>query len=122
MIDNSPGTTGNRIGSLVNHILENLISPMSASQMAKSANVSIYHFYKLFRRETGFTLNQFIRHHRLEKAKELLESTNLQVKEIMHLVGIEDLSHFVRDFKTKYGLTPKNFRQAYHNGSILKNS
>lgn len=101
------------IGSLVEQILENLKQPVSVCDMAESANVSIDHFYKLFKKETGFSPNQFIRTRRLERAKELLETTNLRVKEIVAQVGIQDISHFVRDFKTKYGQKPTGYRQQH---------
>jgi hypothetical protein len=39
----------------------------------------------------------------LRKAKELLETTFLSVKEVIAAVGISDLSHFVRDYKERYG-------------------
>ena len=72
-----------RISNLVDQILANVKNPDPIPKMALSANVSIDHSYKLFKRETTFSPNQFIRHHRLVKAKELLETTNLRVKEIL---------------------------------------
>ena len=110
-----------RIGNLVEQILENLKQPVSISDMAESANVSIDYFYKLFKQETGFTPNQFIRTRRLERAKELLETTNLRVKEISSQVGIQDQSHFVRDFKTKYGNKPTEYRQKHWEKSHAPN-
>lgn len=110
-----------RIGKLVEQILENLRQPVSISDLAQSANVSIDHFHKLFKKETTFTPNQFIRHHRLERAKQLLETTNLRVKEIIHKVGIPDISHFVRDFKSKYGHKPNEYRQKHWEKSRAEN-
>ena len=110
-----------RIGTLVEQILENLKLPTSIVEMAEAANVSVDHFHKLFKKETKFTPNQFIRHHRLEKAKELLESSNLRVKEITSRVGIQDISHFVRDFKSKYGLKPNEYRQKHWEKSHAPN-
>jgi AraC-like DNA-binding protein len=46
----------------------------------------------------------------LEKAKYLLESSFLSVKEITYRVGINDESHFVRDFKKAYGNAPRQHR------------
>ena len=47
---------------------------------------------------------------RMEKAKHLLETTFLSVKEITYRVGINDDSHFVRDFKKAYGTAPTQYR------------
>jgi two-component system response regulator YesN len=49
---------------------------------------------------------------RMKKAQNLLETTLLSVKEIMVRVGIKDRSHFERDFKRIYGLTPTQYRAA----------
>ena len=49
----------------------------------------------------------------MEKARELLESdehSQLGIKEIATHVGFGDLSHFVRDFETRFGLSPKRYR------------
>jgi transcriptional regulator GlxA family with amidase domain len=102
-----------RIENVVENILQNLKSPMTICEMAKLFNLSDDHFIKLFKNEKEMTPNEFIKHHRLEKAKELLEATNLRIKEIVCQVGINDQSHFVRDFKEKYGLTPTQHRQKY---------
>lgn len=52
---------------------------------------------------------------RLEKARELLEDERcfLQIKEIGHQVGLVNDSHFTRDFKKKYGLTPTEYRKQH---------
>lgn len=50
---------------------------------------------------------------RMERAKELLEKSFLSVKEIAHRVGLNDESHFVRDFKLIYGLTPMSYRNSF---------
>ena len=53
---------------------------------------------------------QYLKALRLEKACELLGTTYLSVKEIAVQVGLNDASHFVRDFKKVYGLTPTQHR------------
>jgi transcriptional regulator GlxA family with amidase domain len=53
----------------------------------------------------------------LQAAKNLLETTFLSVKEIVALVGCNDESHFLRSFKTLYGLTPSEHRWEF-SGSL----
>ncbi len=53
---------------------------------------------------------QYMKLLRMMKAKELLEMTFLQVKEICAEVGINDESHFVRDFKRIFGASPMQYR------------
>jgi len=52
-----------------------------------------------------------MRHHRLEKARELLENTNMKVKDIACEVGMTDVTHFSREFKKAYGRPPNEHRQ-----------
>lgn len=59
---------------------------------------------------------QYLKVLRIEKAKHLLETSFLSVKEITHLVGLNDESHFVRDFKKAYGVSPTPYRVRF-NGS-----
>jgi len=54
----------------------------------------------------------------MERAKDLLESSFLSVKEIAFQVGLNDESHFVRDFKSTYGFSPALYRSHFKsNGS-----
>ena len=64
----------------------------------------------------------------MERAKDLLESSFLSVKEIAYQVGLNDESHFVRDFKSTYGFSPALYRTHFknshtdaHNGNNGKN-
>jgi transcriptional regulator GlxA family with amidase domain len=61
----------------------------------------------------GMAPKQYLKNLRLERAKELEETTFLRVKEIMSAVGINDESHFARDFKAKYGETPAAYQRRY---------
>lgn len=102
-----------RVFRLKEQILENLKFDWTVEKMAEGSNVSKEHFHKLFKKTTGQSPISFVRNLRLEKAKELLETTNLRVKEIIAEVGIRDQTHFVRDFKKVYGFKPNEYRQKY---------
>jgi len=61
---------------------------------------------------------RYLRQLRMERAKDLLESSFLSVKEIAFRVGLNDESHFVRDFKSTYGYSPALYRSQFKkNGS-----
>jgi transcriptional regulator GlxA family with amidase domain len=82
-----------------------------AHQMADQIGLSVSHFYDLFRKETGTGPAAYIRRLRFERARDLLSSSRMSVKEITHMVGVDDVSHFVRDFKRFYGMSPRNYRR-----------
>src|SRR5687768_11299785 len=77
------------------------------------ANISSSRLRHIFKSELGLSPIQYIRQQRMRKAKELLETTYLNIKEIMIRVGVNDESHFVRDFKKVYGLSPTQYRSRF---------
>jgi transcriptional regulator GlxA family with amidase domain len=84
---------------------------LTLAEMAQAVNLSPSHLYHLFKSETGEAPARYVKTLRMSKAKELLETTFLSVKEIVMLVGANDESHFVRDFKRRYSLTPTQYRR-----------
>jgi AraC-like DNA-binding protein len=77
--------------------------------------LSYSHFRHLFKKEVGISAQCFVKLTRLERAKYLLETSFLTIKEITALLGVNDISHFVRDFKMLYGQTPSMVRRLSHN-------
>ena len=61
---------------------------------------------------------RYLRLLRMERAKDLLESSFLSVKEIAFQVGLNDESHFVRDFKSTYGFSPALYRSRFKNNEL----
>jgi transcriptional regulator GlxA family with amidase domain len=82
----------------------------TASSMARAAGLSRSRLYDLFRNETGTSPARYAKQLRLERARDLLETGTLSVKEIAGVVGFTDVSHFVRNFKMAYGASPSEFR------------
>ena len=82
----------------------------SLGQMAESVNLSPPYFCYLFKSVTGVPPARYLKTLRMEQAAILLTTTFLSVKEIVRRVGCTDESHFVRDFKRIYGVTPSEYR------------
>lgn len=78
--------------------------------VAATLNLSPSRFRHLFKKEIGMSPKCYERRVRLLRARELLEGSPLRVKEIAAWLGIVDVSHFVRDYKVFYGLTPSQAR------------
>lgn len=91
---------------------EDLSRPLDLEALARSLNLSPSRLRSLFRDETGETPAQYLKRLRLQRAEELLTQTFLSLKEVMLRVGIADESHFVRDFRKTYGLSPMRYRAA----------
>lgn len=99
-----------RIEQVLNLMKQNLHRRLSLSEIALNVNLSPSYLRQLFRSEIGFTPMHYLTLLRMRKAKELLETTFLTVKEIRFKVGAGDKSRFVQNFKQVYGMTPKQCR------------
>ena len=65
----------------------------------------------IFKEETGVTLNRYIREVRMNKAKELLEGTNMKIARIAKEVGFSNSSYFCRSFREFFGMSPDSCRK-----------
>ena len=83
---------------------------LSLDELAQSVNLSVWRLAHIFAADVGKSPMQYLRELRLERAKHLLETSFLSIKEITHQVGMKDCSHFVRDFKKAYGAAPTHYR------------
>lgn len=92
-------------------MLSNLANPISIAEMAASVGLSTYHFSRAFARSTGLPPQRWLQARRIERARELLETTGLSVGEIAVRVGYEDPSYFARIFRKHVGATPQQYRK-----------
>lgn len=115
-----------RVQKVIALLEKNLHHQLSLGHLAQAANLSRWRLCHLFKSEVGVPPAQYLKSIRMRKARELLETTPLSVKQILARVGARDKSHFERDFKKKYGLTPAQYRAQYnyftvdHAGESLK--
>jgi transcriptional regulator GlxA family with amidase domain len=100
-----------RLKQILQFIDSSLEEDLAVSKLARSARVSRTRLFDLFKTELGTSPGRYIKTRRLEMARELLETGSLSVKEIAARVGIVDRSHFARDFRNKYGISPSEFRR-----------
>lgn len=100
-----------RIFHITEKLSNNLGQHWSVSEMARIADVSEPHFIRLFRASVGVTPVDYLTHLRMERAKELLETTFIRIKEIGVQIGIPNESQFAREFKKRFGSTPTEYRK-----------
>ena len=99
------------IKKVCKYVDANLSKDISLETAADFAGLSSFYLSKLFKEEKGETFINFISDKRLEKSRQLLEQTELSIKEITAEVGYNDQNYFSRIFKNKYGLSPKEYRK-----------
>lgn len=87
-----------------------LTLPDPLDELAKSVNLSGSRLRHIFKAETGLSPVPFVMNLRLKRAKKLLETSYLSVKEVAAEIGISNDSYFVRTFKNAHGVTPGYYR------------
>src|ERR1700694_4276028 len=100
-----------RVETALQLMKNNLQHKANFCEIAASVNLSVSRLSHLFKTETGVSPAKYLKHARMERAKHLLETSFLSVKQVMASVGISDSSHFVRSFKNTYALTPTEYRR-----------
>jgi transcriptional regulator GlxA family with amidase domain len=103
-----------RVVKVIEIMNRNLHRHLPVGGMASSVNLSYSRLEHLFKAETGMTPVSYLKKLRIERARELLETTFLTNQQIIIKVGMYDESHFVKDFKKAYGLQPSQYRKRYH--------
>jgi len=84
---------------------------LSVNDISIHLHISVSHICTIFKRETGFTINQYLTDFRIERAKRYLKDTRLCVSEISTKVGYRDNSYFGRLFRKMEGVTPLEYRE-----------
>jgi len=99
-----------RVQHAVIFIRANYHRRLTLTEIAGTVNLSRWRLCHRFKLDMETSPQRFLTQVRLEKAKHLLETKFLTVKEVMKEVGMSDASFFTRSFKVAYGVTPAKCR------------
>lgn len=95
------------------YIMDHLPDGLSVSDIASFLYVTPNYLSRLFKKVTGEGCNEYIVRKRIEKAKLLLEATNLKTSKIAALVGYNDTNYFSLAVKKNTGMSPKKYREEF---------
>ena len=95
------------------YINKNYRLSITLSDLESHVNLTNRTLIRRFVRATGLTPLKYIQSIKIQKACELLESTNQAIEEVAHDMGYEDVGSFRKIFIQKMGVGPKEFRQMY---------
>src|ERR1700752_2939582 len=109
-----------RVEKIIEMMRDDVRGELSLTEFAQSVNLSVWRLCHIFKSDVGMPPIKYLRLLRMERAKDLLESSFLSVKEIAFQVGLNDESHFVRDFKSTYGFSPALYRSHFKNKSATE--
>ena len=109
--DYQGGLPDYKLRQVIDYIHYHLEDEISLGELADQVGLSQSHFSSLFRKSTGRSPYKFLTRQRVERAQELLLTTDMSIAEIAGSVGFCDQSHLSRHMKRLMGVSPKQLRQ-----------
>ena len=94
------------------YIHDNLHIDMTLDDISHHANLSKYHFLRLFSQQFGITPQQYLLNCRLNRVRDDL-AAGVPLDDVVFDYGFSDLSHLNRRFKPVFGMTPKQFQKSF---------
>ncbi len=98
------------IKEAVRYLYSHFTEPFDAVAIADELSVHPSHLARQFKKETGFTMGQFVHRLRIQKAKRLLKKDLASIEQITGECGFEDAAYFIRVFKKFTGMPPGKWR------------
>ncbi|GBG05964.1 DNA-binding response regulator [Paenibacillus agaridevorans] len=103
------------------YIRQHLQEKISVATLAGRIGYTESYFSHLYKKETGESIVEYMTRARLDKAKELLKSSDMKIYEIVELVGFMDPNYFTRQFKRFEGVTPLEYKNGLRPVGDLEN-
>jgi AraC-like DNA-binding protein len=106
-------SASNPVSAVLEYVRGHLSEPLTVADMADLVRLSPSAFAHLFRDVTGRSPYQFVKEMRLDRARELLVDGDLTVARISKEVGYASVSHFISEFRGRFGVTPRAYYDAH---------
>ena len=100
-----------RINAIVNYIQENYLT-VTLDDLSNKFYLSKPYLSKYIKEKSGVTFGENVKKIRLKKASTILRNGNMKVERVAEAAGYQNVEHFNRLFKKKYGMTPVQYRSS----------
>lgn len=107
--DISVSNSSKHVLSVIEYVSENYASPINLPDIAGYTNLSVEYICRLFKKETGKNIVDYINEVRINKAKAFLDSKSYKIYEVADMVGIQNTQYFSTMFKKYTGMTASEY-------------
>lgn len=104
---------GNPIAAVLDYIRDHLAEPLAVDTLAAQACLSPSAFSRMFRERTGRPPYRYVKEARLDRARQLFDEGRCGVAEASRSVGYTSVSHFIKEFRIRFGSTPGDYADAH---------
>ncbi len=108
--DRPPAALSPSIRKAVTTIARRYAKRWTIKELSQVSGLSMYYFFRTFRKEMGCSPMQYLNRYRVEQAKMLLASTKMPVQEIAGQAGLPNRQHFASVFREVAGVSPRQYR------------
>lgn len=106
-------TVRERVAKSIEFMKSHLSEPLKIATLAALVNLSRSHYTTLFKRVTGYAPLSYLNHLRMQRAVQLLNTTDLSIKRISDQLGFSDQFYFSRAFRKMHNHSPSEHRRRY---------
>ncbi|MBQ1236953.1 MAG: helix-turn-helix domain-containing protein [Oscillospiraceae bacterium] len=100
-----------RLKFVLQQIRQDYALPVTVEEMAGRCGLSTSHFMRWFRQMTGSSFVSYLNEYRLSEAAQLLRGSDKKILTVANETGFDSLSNFNRQFRQRYGVTPREYRK-----------
>lgn len=104
------GATSKPITACLDYIYAHIKERITIEDLAEHTNLSTSYLSKLFKKELGISVSDYIREKKIEKSQNLLKFCDYSLVDIANYLSFSSQSHFIQSFKQLVGMTPKKYR------------
>ena len=97
---------------MVSYIQQNYMGKILLREFGEQFHLSEKYISRYFKEHFHITLSQYVTYLRLEHAKQMLQETDISVREVAMQSGYQNISYFIRSFKKTYGVSPLKYRKS----------
>lgn len=101
-----------QVADAVDYIYSHIRERITIEELAGGINVSPTYLSRIFKKEMGVSVSEYIRQRKVDLAKNLLRFSDMEMAEIANTLSFSSQSHFIQQFRTQTGMTPKAYRSA----------